>query len=74
MDPSVIREQLVMAQQRAAEGRHHIARQEALVASLDELGHDTTNARKVLATLRDTQILHEQDVERLLRELRKDCS
>ena len=31
--------------------------------------HDTSEARKVLATLRATQRLHEQDVERLLFEL-----
>jgi len=40
-----------------------------LIAELDRDAHDTTEAWKVLATLRDTQSLYEQHVERILTEL-----
>lgn len=43
--------------------------QEALIAELDQGGHDTAEARKVLVTLTDTRALHKQDVERILKQL-----
>jgi hypothetical protein len=69
MDRAVLIQHLAKAKQHAARGRQHLVRQEELIAELDRDGHDTTEARKVLATLRDSQALHEQDVARLLREL-----
>jgi len=36
---------------------------------LDRDGHDTTEALKLLVTLRKTQALHRQDVEWILQEL-----
>jgi hypothetical protein len=42
-----------------------IEHQERLITELDRWGHDTGAAQSVLATLRDTQRIHEQDVERL---------
>jgi hypothetical protein len=71
MDRTTLQQHLAQAERHAAEGRRHLARQEALVAELDRDGHDTTEARKVLATLRATQTLHEEDVGRLLGELGK---
>ena len=62
-------EHLAQAERHAAEGRRHLARQEELIARLDQHGHDTTDARNVLSTLRTTQALHEADVERILGEL-----
>ncbi|MGX1164257.1 hypothetical protein AB7M16_000523 [Bradyrhizobium sp. USDA 372] len=69
MDREILQQHLALAQRHASMGEKHIARQESLIAELDRDGHDTAEARKILATLRDTQRLHEQDVERLLTQL-----
>jgi len=69
MDRAILKEHLAQAERHASRGKQHLARQEEIIAELDRDGHDTTEARKVLATLRQTQVLHEQEVERLLREL-----
>jgi hypothetical protein len=69
MDRAMLQQHLAQAEQHAALGQNHITKQESLIAELDRDGHDTTEARKVLATLRDTQKLHEQSVERIIAEL-----
>ncbi|QOZ45534.1 hypothetical protein XH89_20125 [Bradyrhizobium sp. CCBAU 53340] len=69
MDPFVIQQYLAQAEQHAAAASRLVARQEALVRQLERDGHDTSDAFKVLATLRDTQALHEQAVVRLQEEL-----
>lgn len=69
MDREIILESLAQAEQNAAQGERHLARQEALIAELDRHGHDTTEALKLLVTLRKTQVLHQQDVERIAQEL-----
>ena len=69
MDRAILKQHLAQAERNATRGKQHVARQEGMIAELDRDGHDTTEARKVLVTLRQTQVLHEQEVERLLREL-----
>jgi hypothetical protein len=69
MDRDRLRQDLAQAQRDAAEGRRSIAHQEALLARIERDGHNAAEARKILAALRDAQTLHEQEVERLLREL-----
>ena len=69
MDRATLLDHLAQAERHAADGERHIARQEELVAALDRDGHDTTEALKVLSTLRSTQALHEADVARLLGKL-----
>ncbi|WP_342737428.1 hypothetical protein [Bradyrhizobium sp. B117] len=71
MDRAILVEHLNQARRHAAMGEHHLARQEQLIAELDQDGHDTAAAMSVLATLRRTQELHELDVKRLLGELAK---
>jgi hypothetical protein len=71
MDRAMLQQHLAEAERHASAGLRHLSRQETLIAELDRDGHDTTEARKVLATLRTTQSLHEQDVERILGELAK---
>jgi hypothetical protein len=71
IDRTLLLQHLSQAEHHAAEGRRHLARQEELIAELDRDGLDTAEALKVLATLRETQALHEQDVHRLLGELGK---
>lgn len=74
MDRSVLEQHLALAQQHVIEGMDHLARQETIVAELERDGHDTAEALKVLATLRDTQKLHEQEVERIMMELKQQVA
>ena len=69
MDPAAVQRHLAQAERHAAEGRRLVARQEALIADWHQRGHDTTDARKVLDTLSDTQAIHEDDARRLRDEL-----
>jgi hypothetical protein len=66
MDRATLLDHLAQAERHAAEGNRHLARQERLIAQLDRRGHDTTEALKMLSTLRSTQTLHEADVVRIL--------
>ena len=69
MNPAELQQHLAQAERYAAEVKRLIARQEGLFANLAKDGHDTTDARKVLETLRDTQAIHDADVRRLLEAL-----
>jgi hypothetical protein len=69
MDREALLEQLAHTERLIALGEVDLAKQQSLVAEMDRDGRDATQARKILATLRDTQTLHEQDRERLLRDL-----
>ncbi|WP_271582111.1 hypothetical protein [Bradyrhizobium sp. CCBAU 45389] len=48
-----------------------LAKQEALIAELERHHHDTEGARAVLTTMRETQFLHIDDRDRILRELER---
>jgi len=52
MDRAILPEHLRQAEHHAARGERHLARQEQLIPELDQRGHDTREARMVLATLR----------------------
>ncbi|MBR0789979.1 hypothetical protein JQ631_12945 [Bradyrhizobium manausense] len=69
MDHSLAQEHLVTAERHVAEGRRILARQEELIDLLQARGYPTDCAKKVLDTMRDAQAIHEQDVERILKEL-----
>ncbi|HEY9127672.1 MAG TPA: hypothetical protein VIM62_11130 [Acidobacteriaceae bacterium] len=69
MNPAELQQHLAQAERHAAEVKRLIARQEGLIANLAKGGHDTTDARKVMETLRDTQAIHDADVRRLLEAL-----
>jgi hypothetical protein len=70
-DRTLVLKHLALAEHHVDQGKRHLARQEELIAKLDRDGLDTTQALKMLATLQETQALHEADVERFLRELGK---
>ena len=57
---------LQMARRHVAEGTEHIRRQEQLIAELKADGHLTDQAEELLATMRESQRLHEEDLSRLL--------
>jgi len=69
MDRKTIAGQLALAERHVAEGRRHIEMQRNIVAGRERDGHDTALARRLLATLQDTQALHIGDRDRLRREL-----
>ena len=69
MDRGMLQEHLAIAQRHIALGVKLLAKQEALIAELDRHSHDTKGARKVLATMIETQSLHIDDRDRILREL-----
>ena len=49
---------LAEAEAHIALGERHIVRQRELVADLARDGHDTTEAKRLLANLEETQALH----------------
>ena len=68
MDRSIQFRRLEEAERHVAEGAEHINKQEALVASLDRDGHDTTEANKLLANFRASSPAWEHR-NRILKEL-----
>src|SRR5262249_48002537 len=71
MNRETLFEYLVQAARYAEEGERRIAKQEILIADLNQKGLDTTEALAVLAIFRDTQMLHLQDVARIAKELER---
>jgi len=69
MDRQKMLEHLAMAERHVAEGGILVCRQQALIAELDRDGHDTRAAWTILATMLETQRLHVEDRDRILKEL-----
>lgn len=65
MDVSALQKHLVSAEYHAAQGKLLVEKQEALVAEQRQRDLDTADAQTVLATLRETLTIHEQDAQRL---------
>jgi hypothetical protein len=63
MDRQTMLKHLAMVERHVAEGEIRLSRQRALIAELDRDGHDTADARAILATIRETQRLHVEDRE-----------
>jgi regulator of protease activity HflC (stomatin/prohibitin superfamily) len=69
MDPERLKQYLQQTEQNTAQGNRHVAEQHALVARLEQQGHDTASARALLALLEESLRLHMAERDRLLREL-----
>jgi hypothetical protein len=69
MDHQTILQHLALAERHIVEGEERLVRQQELIAELDRDGHDTKQARAILATMQVTQALHYQDRELILTEL-----
>ncbi len=69
MDRAMLHEHLAIAERHIAQGLTLLAKQEALIADLERHHHDAKGANAVLATMRQTQSLHIDDRDRILREL-----
>jgi hypothetical protein len=69
MDRQIVVDHLALAERHIAEGEITIERQQTLIANLEQGGHDTTLPQELLSQFLDTQRSHEEDRERLRREL-----
>ena len=69
MDRAMLLDHLEMAKRHVAEGEVHIANQKIILAELERDGHDTVEARRLLANFLDLQELHRADLDRILSEL-----
>ena len=69
MDRAILLERLAQAERHVAEGLQHIARQRTVIANLERHGHDTNQARGLLAQFQSTQALHIADRDQLKKEL-----
>ena len=71
MDRHMVLDHLALAERHIAEGKIIIDRQRNLIAHLEQGGHDTALSRELLSQFFHTQKSHEEDRERLRRELAK---
>ena len=71
MDRIMLEEHLAIAERDISEGAEHLAKQQELIDKLAQNNHDTTGARAVLTTMRETQAIHIADRDRILMELQK---
>jgi arginine repressor len=69
MDREIIQRHLAQAEDHIILGERHIVRQRELVAELEQKGHDTTEAKRLLAEFEELQVMHLADCDRLRREL-----
>jgi hypothetical protein len=71
MDRQQTMEHLALAEEHVRVGAKNVARQREMIAELERDGHDTTQARSLLAHFEQVQAMHVADRERLLRELHR---
>ena len=69
MDRKLIEQHLKLARQHVAEGRRHIARQKQIIIKLMQGQHDTSQARRLLSTYEELQLMHIAERNRLQKEL-----
>lgn len=69
MNRQMLEQHLALAERHAAQGRRHIADQRRILAELARDGHDTTEARRLLANFEAIQTFHVQDRDRIAKEL-----
>lgn len=68
-DRAIIEQHLAMAEGHVAKAGELVERQRSLVADLERDGHDTTEARRLLAEFQEIEAMHISDRDRLRREL-----
>ena len=69
MDRQILEKHLAQVERHVEAGGRHVERQRALVAALERYGHDTTAARKLLASFEAIQQTHIEDRDRVAKEL-----
>jgi hypothetical protein len=69
MDKALLEQHLAIAQRHVVQGESIIARQRQILVDLERGGHDTAEARRLLAQFLELQALHVADRDRLRGEL-----
>lgn len=69
MERALVEEHLAQAERHVAEGERHIAEQRARITEAERNGLDTAQAKDLLLTFEETQVLHVADRDRLRVEL-----
>ena len=65
-------DRLAKAMTRVAEAEHHMSNQAAHVAELQRTGQDARRSSMILATLREAHDRFQQEVEHILKELKRN--
>lgn len=65
----MLRDHLALAERHVAQGRKHLASQMQVIIDLENSGHDTAVARRLLVSFEDAQRMHIADRDRLKKEL-----
>ena len=71
-DQTALMDRLAKAMTRVAEAEHHISSQAALVAEMQRVGQDARRSIMILATLREAHDRFQQEVEHILKELKRN--
>ncbi|MBV8896449.1 MAG: hypothetical protein JO051_08050 [Acidobacteriaceae bacterium] len=69
MDKETVMNHLALTEANVALGERHLAEQHSVIDELTRGGHDTSQAKELLATFEQTQQLHVEDKDRLRKEL-----
>ncbi|WP_120708254.1 hypothetical protein [Rhizobium jaguaris] len=69
MDRELLEQHLKLAKQHVAQGRRHIIRQKQIIFELARGQHDTSQARQLLSTFEELQLMHVAERNRLQKEL-----
>ena len=71
-DQTVLLDRLAKAMTRVSEAEHHISSQAAHVAEMQRDGQDAQRSIMILATLREAHDRFQQEVEHILKELKRN--
>ena len=71
-DQPTLSDRLAKAMTRVAEAEHHMSNQEARVAEMERTGQDARRSLMILATLREAHHRFQQEVEHILKELKRN--
>jgi hypothetical protein len=71
-DQTTLLDRLAKAMTRVAEAEHHISSQAAHVAEMERDGQDARRSLTILATLRGAHARFQQEVEHILKELKRN--
>jgi len=74
MDREMLQKHLAQAEEHVALGEHHVSRQREVVAELERAGHDTAEARRLLAHFEQMQKMHLADRDRIRHEMAQNSS
>ena len=71
-DQPTLSDRLAKAMNRMAEAEHHVSNQAAHVAEMERTGQDARRSLMILATLREAHHRFQQEVEHILKELKRN--